>query len=87
MIRGKHFAECQCNNHATSCVYNATLGHGECKNCIDNTHGVKCELCKDMFYRNAEQPISHPDTCLGELFPGALLTWWPGSRVVEVNPY
>ena len=59
-----------CNNHATSCVYNATLGHGECKNCIDNTHGVKCELCEEMFYRNTEQPVSHPETCLGKLLPG-----------------
>lgn len=54
---------CECNNHATVCVYNATLSSGMCMNCEDNTQGTQCELCQPFFFNSPGVPISAPNTC------------------------
>ncbi|XP_053568734.1 usherin [Bombina bombina] len=64
---------CQCNNHSFSCHYNITLdpypydhekgGGGVCDNCLHNTTGRHCELCKDYFYRQVDTNLSAIDVC------------------------
>ncbi|XP_078687078.1 laminin subunit beta-1-like [Branchiostoma floridae x Branchiostoma belcheri] len=56
--------KCNCNDHADSCVYNATLGHGVCQDCQHNTTGVNCSVCQTSFYRNDSLPFNHPDICI-----------------------
>ena len=60
------FAVCECNGHALSCTYNATLDHGVCDNCTDSTMGHFCELCVPGFYINGSLPLADPDICIGE---------------------
>ena len=40
---------CNCNNHASSCVYDAVLEGGECVACMHNTTGGQCERCSDGY--------------------------------------
>ncbi|XP_019643140.1 PREDICTED: laminin subunit gamma-1-like [Branchiostoma belcheri] len=56
--------KCNCNDHADSCVYNATLGHGVCQDCQHNTTGVNCSVCQTSFYRNDSLPFNYPDICI-----------------------
>ncbi|XP_033103359.1 laminin subunit beta-1-like [Anneissia japonica] len=55
---------CNCNNHADSCHYNETLGHGICENCYDNALGQFCEICVDGYYRNTTVPASDLESCI-----------------------
>ena len=59
------FLECECHEHADSCTYNSTLGHGICDSCRHNTTGYQCEKCMDGFYRNASLPTTNPKICIG----------------------
>ncbi|XP_069811529.1 usherin [Dendropsophus ebraccatus] len=64
---------CQCNNHSSSCHYNASGdphprdhgrgGGGVCDNCLHNTAGRNCEVCKRFFYRKFEADPSAIDVC------------------------
>ncbi|XP_075451724.1 usherin isoform X2 [Ascaphus truei] len=64
---------CECNDHSISCHYNVTLdpypydhnqgGGGVCDNCLHNTTGKNCELCKDYFYRQVDSNLSAIDVC------------------------
>ncbi|XP_056424309.1 usherin isoform X1 [Hyla sarda] len=64
---------CQCNNHSSSCHYNASGdphpddhergGGGVCDNCLHNTAGRNCEVCKIFFYRKFEADPSAIDVC------------------------
>ena len=54
---------CECNNHATSCVYNTTLDTGVCTGCTDNTTGAQCEICQAFFYNPLGVAIDAPDAC------------------------
>ncbi|XP_066933957.1 laminin subunit gamma-1-like [Clytia hemisphaerica] len=54
---------CTCNNHASSCFYNAAKGVGVCQNCIHNTKGDECDECKSGFFRNTTFLISSPEAC------------------------
>lgn len=54
---------CECNDHASSCIYNATLSSGMCSDCGDNTEGSQCELCLPLFYNPPGVATDAPDTC------------------------
>ncbi|XP_072017698.1 laminin subunit alpha-1-like [Amphiura filiformis] len=56
--------KCDCGDHASSCVYNDTLGYGVCTDCQDNTAGNLCEICIDGYYRNETAAISDVDVCI-----------------------
>ncbi|XP_048586843.1 laminin subunit beta-2 isoform X1 [Nematostella vectensis] len=67
---GNECQECNCNNHATSCVYNETLGYGLCKGCQHNTQGDHCQNCTAKHYRDLSKPINHVNACLAcDCFP------------------
>nr|XP_018916395.1 PREDICTED: laminin subunit beta-1 [Bemisia tabaci] len=62
--------QCNCNNHATSCHYDAAVfeltGHisgGVCDNCQHNTMGRNCEQCRPYFYHHPDRDFSDPDVC------------------------
>ena len=54
---------CECNGHAASCMFNATIGTGVCVGCTDNTRGMQCEFCQDFFYRSPGVPLDSPNVC------------------------
>ncbi|XP_065918231.1 laminin subunit beta-1-like isoform X1 [Dysidea avara] len=60
---------CQCFSHAHSCVYNDTLGFGQCM-CTNNTQGVMCEQCVAGFYRDPAMLFSDPCIDCGCFLPG-----------------
>ncbi|KAJ1350105.1 hypothetical protein KIN20_005822 [Parelaphostrongylus tenuis] len=69
--------QCQCFNHADSCVYDEELdrnkwsitpegvyeGGGRCVDCKHNTEGFNCERCKDGFYRPSGLSHYREDAC------------------------
>ena len=64
---------CQCYNHASSCVYNASLdpfpsdhnrgGGGMCVDCAHNTEGRNCQKCKQFYFRAEGTSLSAVDVC------------------------
>ncbi|XP_060515754.1 laminin subunit beta-1 isoform X2 [Cylas formicarius] len=61
---------CNCNNHATSCHFDAALfearGHvsgGVCDGCQHNTMGSNCEQCKPFYFRDPGRDIQDPEVC------------------------
>lgn len=63
---------CNCNLHARRCRFNMELyklsgrkSGGVCMNCRHNTAGRHCHYCKEGFYRDMAQPISHRRACKG----------------------
>ncbi|KAK6194778.1 hypothetical protein SNE40_000338 [Patella caerulea] len=44
--------KCACNDHATSCRYDATLGYGVCEGCANNTRGEFCDQCNPGYTMN-----------------------------------
>ncbi|XP_055465169.1 usherin [Psammomys obesus] len=64
---------CQCNRHASSCHYEASvdpfpLEHGRgsggvCDSCQHHTTGRNCESCQAYFYRRVGADPSAPDVC------------------------
>ena len=65
--------KCDCNEHASSCVYNQSLdtspnsrtqgGGGVCIDCQHNTTGRFCEACKERFYRESGKSLKSPNVC------------------------
>ncbi|CAI4225847.1 unnamed protein product [Auanema sp. JU1783] len=69
--------QCQCFNHADSCVYDEELdlnkwsitpegvyeGGGRCIDCKHNTVGYNCERCQDSFYRPSGLSHYREDAC------------------------
>ncbi|XP_035736479.1 laminin subunit alpha-1-like [Vespa mandarinia] len=63
--KGFHCEKCNCNGHATSCVYDPEVadkrmsmdvrgkfrGGGVCVNCTEHTSGINCEKCQIGYYR------------------------------------
>ncbi|KAL1492725.1 hypothetical protein ABEB36_010939 [Hypothenemus hampei] len=61
---------CNCNNHATSCHFDAALydttgkvSGGVCDGCLHNTMGSNCEQCKPFYYKDPERDIQDPEVC------------------------
>ncbi|KAJ8038876.1 Laminin subunit beta-1 [Holothuria leucospilota] len=76
--------KCNCNGHALSCTYNATLQHGVCNECDHNTTGLFCEICTSGFYPNMSIPIESENRCV-ECFCNALGTE-EGSEACDQLP-
>ncbi|CAN7938715.1 unnamed protein product, partial [Ixodes hexagonus] len=69
--------ECQCFEHATSCVYDSNVaksrtsinkfgeyhGGGVCQNCSHKTVGVNCERCQEGYFRPRGVPRDHRNPC------------------------
>lgn len=68
------FVGCNCNNHATSCHFDAAVyeltgrvSGGVCDGCQHNTMGRNCEQCKQFFYRDPSRDFSDPEVCQRKL--------------------
>ena len=68
------FPECNCNDHADSCVYSefvfqanldkGVIGSGGvCENCTHNTEGRQCETCQVTYYQDPELELNDPAIC------------------------
>ncbi|CAL8351742.1 unnamed protein product [Merluccius merluccius] len=64
---------CQCNSHARSCHYDVSAddqpgehyrgGGGVCDNCMHNTTGKNCELCRSHFFQLEGADPGSVDVC------------------------
>lgn len=54
---------CSCNGHSSTCAYSSAIGSGVCENCTDNTQGLQCELCKELFYRPPGVSVDDTQPC------------------------
>ncbi|XP_031335758.1 laminin subunit beta-1 isoform X2 [Photinus pyralis] len=62
--------KCNCNNHATSCHFDAAvyeqtgrISGGVCDGCKHNTMGSNCEHCKPFYYKDPLRDIQDPEIC------------------------
>ncbi|KAI4487730.1 hypothetical protein M0802_011876 [Mischocyttarus mexicanus] len=76
--KGFHCEKCNCNGHATSCLYDPEVadkrmsmdsrgkfrGGGVCLNCTEHTSGINCEKCQIGYYRPNGVSPDAPEPCL-----------------------
>uniref|UniRef100_A0A8C6V727 Netrin 4 n=1 Tax=Neogobius melanostomus TaxID=47308 RepID=A0A8C6V727_9GOBI len=62
--------KCKCNGHAQSCHLDRVLwlasgrrSGGVCNNCLHNTGGRHCQICKRGYYRDSALLRTAPDSC------------------------
>ncbi|KAI8788951.1 laminin subunit alpha [Biomphalaria glabrata] len=75
---GKPCVECNCFGHSTTCFYKTSVeegklsidkngarnGGGVCFDCKNNTAGINCEKCVDLYYRPVDRQQTSEDACL-----------------------
>uniref|UniRef100_A0A4W6G241 Laminin, beta 2-like n=1 Tax=Lates calcarifer TaxID=8187 RepID=A0A4W6G241_LATCA len=69
MVNGD--SKCNCNSHSNQCHFDMALylatgnvSGGVCDDCLHNTMGHNCEMCKPFYYKDSNKDIRDPRVCV-----------------------